>query len=176
MAEDLKDPNVQVKEFDLKDHKWKINDKWYYLLDRMPPRRYVEYLKVVPEVVFNTTFQGMHDTLLKIWKLSTGGNDLIGNMHGISHLSFNQISAIADFDNKEVPKIFHLCAIIMVREGEDVKECDENVIRDKIQDFMNCEYSIESFFLLVRHSVPHFTEAYNNLQQLTNQDLSELVS
>lgn len=175
MAENL-DPNQQIKEFDLKEHKWLINGKWYYLLTKMPPRRYVEYLKLLPEVFFNTTFKGMYDTLSKIWQNSTSGNDVLGALHSNAELAYNQMASIVDLDRKEVPKILEFCAIILVREGEYLSECDENTIRDKVDDFMSDTYSVQSFFFLAMHSVPHFTEIYNKLKQDLNSTISEAAS
>ena len=177
MAENLdsKDPNKQVKEFDLSTHKWLINGRWYYLLSKMPPRRYVEYLKLLPEVFFNTTFVGLYNTCHKTWQYATSGNDVLGNMHAIAELNFNQMKAVTDFDRLEVPKLFAFCAVIMVREGEDVSKCDENILMDKVQDFMSDTYSTDSFFLLAKHSVPHFIEVYNSLTENLNQEISKAI-
>lgn len=177
MAENIdpKDPNNQILEFDLREHKWLINGKWYYLLSKLPPRRYVEYLKLLPEVFFNTTFAGLYETCQKSWQYATSGNDLLGSLHAIAETNYNQLSAIVDFDKKEYPKVYEFCAVIMAREGEVVKDIDENLILDKIDDFMNSEYSHDSFFFLATHSVPHFSEVYSKLQENLNQEIKKVL-
>lgn len=171
---DPRDPHHRMKEFDLKEHKWLINGKWYYLLTKMPPRRYVEYLKLLPETVFSTSFTGMYETLQQIWQNSTSGNDIIAAMHSNAELAYNQIKSIVDFTQRDHPKILEFCAVILCREDEDLKELELKDIEDKVSDFMADSYTMESFFLLAQHSIPHFTTVYNRLRaDLTETAMSK---
>lgn len=174
MAENL-DPNSQIKEIDLSQTSWEINGKKYYLISKMPPRRYVEYLKILPEAFFNTTFAGMHSVLHKIWANCTRGNDVLGALHSSAELAYNQIKAIADLSNRNYPKILEFCAVILVREGEDLTDYDQNIAQEKIEDFMGDTYSMDSFFLLAMHSVPHFSEIYSNIQEELKSKLEEVT-
>lgn len=70
---------------------------------------------------------------------------------------------------RQTPAILKLCALFIIREGEDIRVVDEAVIEDKINDWRQEGLDMRFFFAFALRSIPGFFAAYKAVSPATSQ-------
>ncbi len=152
----------QIKHIDLATGKFKANGNQYYIQSELSLERYVAYLKMTTELSFNTDFDGMNQTLNKIFKAVSSGNDILDAIRVTRELAYNQINAIADFSSREVPSILRFCTLFINTDDEDIARFDDRIVDQKIENWTEEGYAIDDFFFLAANFIPSFRGAFQS--------------
>jgi hypothetical protein len=150
--------------------------KTFYIQYSLSTTRFVEYLKRIPKLSFNTTFRGMYGTLSEIWTLASSGNDMIGAIGGIREKAMNQLIAVKRFDENEIIDVIDLCALFCNMPGEDVSKFEEALHHEKCLILQNEGYDKDDFFLLLTKLIDGLHEASQKIRSLKSQSESNDIS
>lgn len=162
----MSEPKQKV--LDINSGRVQVGSETYYIQYSLSTNRYVEYLKRIPKLTFNTTFPGLYKTMSDIYMLASTGNDMIYAIGQIRELSINQLNAIKRFDDTEIPDVIDFCALFINREGEDVSKFDVSIHESKKQALAQEGYDISGFFQLQVNLIEGFSKAYREIQSLPN--------
>jgi|GEM_PF-3601949 len=158
------------KEIDIPSGVIAANGKRFHVTYSLSTTRYVEYLKQLPKLTFNTTFRGMYDTLSKIYMAASSGNDMIGAIQQARELSINQLNAIKRFDDAEIPDVISFCALFLNEAGEDISKFDQAMHDEKVSTLHQEGYDVSGFFQLQVNLIDGFSSAFLKIQSLPNQE------
>jgi hypothetical protein len=64
--------------------------------------------------------------------------------------------------------VLKMCALFLVRDGEDLRTIDDQMIKDKIDDWRNEGIDMGYFFTFALLSIPGFLAAYKAVSQTTS--------
>lgn len=157
----------QLKTIDVKTKEFTANGKKYYIMDKISAERYKEYEKLVPVLTFGIGFNEIYSNLMKLWENLNKQN--FADSAVICHNIMKGISTIDD--PKRVHPAHMMAALVINREGEDVRGYDEQLMKDKIQDWIVEGYDMMSFFGLSLSSIHGFKET---LLKYTQENLTIL--
>lgn len=149
------------KRIDIQSGKFEANGRTYYIqMDTLKLARYVAYMQLQQKLAFGTDFQGLYNTLTKIWNAASSGNDILKALADIRELSYNQLNAVVDFVGREHPEILRFCALFINAEDEDIGKWDERIVDQKITDWIEEGLDIQDFFSLAAGYSPGFLSAF----------------
>jgi hypothetical protein len=138
-------------------------------MDRITPERWKEYEKLVPVLTFGLSFDQMFQNLTKLWEHLN--KQKFGDASVICH---NMMKGIADAnDPKRVHPSLMMAALVINREGEDVRVYDEQLMREKIADWTAEGLNMLGFIALSQASIHGFKET---LIKYTQENLTILES
>lgn len=159
----------EIKSLTLKEKEFTANGKRYFVMDKISPERWKEYEKLVPVLTFGLSFESMFANLSKLWEHLN--KQKFGDAAVICH---NMMKGITDAnDPKRVHPALMLAALVINQEGENVKTYDEQVMRDKINDWTVEGLDMLGFIALSRVSIQGFNET---LIKYTQENLTILES
>lgn len=161
-------PAPEPKLIDINSGKIPVGNRILYIQGNLSSIRYVEYLKRLPRLTFRVTFEGMYDTLSKIYMAASSGNDMIYAIQQARELSMNQLDAIKRFDDNEIPDIIDLCCLFLNWEGEDISQFDHAIHEAKKQELTREGYDISSFFHLAGNLIEKFPAAYQQMHNMVS--------
>lgn len=147
----------KVKRLDYKERQFVANGNEYTILESIPLSRYIEYQKLVPKLAFGVTFIEIFNNLKKAYELQNTGKRY-ADVAVIIHNILNGIKEIED--NTRHDAALQICALIIVRKGEEVGKIDKDLMNDKINDWALEGYEINGFFHLALTSIEGFRETF----------------
>lgn len=156
-----------IKSIDLNQKEFTANGRKYIILDKITPERYKEYEKLVPELTFGLGFAQIYANLQKIWEYLNKME--FGNASVVCHNTMKGIKNIDD--SKRIHPALMMAALVIVREDEDCKVYDKQLMLEKINDWQSEGLDMLSFFALSLNSIQGFREA---LIDYTNKNLNEI--
>jgi len=161
---------TEVKRLDLSKSTFEANGVKYRFSSNMCIDRFIEFERLQAHVGFGKDFQNMYTVLKDTYELLNKGKlaDASVKIH-------NLIQGIATNLDKRDHPILEMCALFINREDEDVKTYDEDVMKQKIEDWRKEGYSIEDFFQLAFNFVEGFIPAYNEIIQDISDKAEEMV-
>jgi hypothetical protein len=159
----------QPKTLDIPSGKLTAGGEQYFIQYSLSTNRYVEYLKRVPRLTFHATFEGMYDTLAKIYTAASSGNDMIYAIAQARELSWNQLDAIRRFDENEIPDIIDFCCLFINKVGEDVSQFDHAIHEQKKAAISREGYDISGFFTLAFSVIENLKPAYHKIKSVHDQ-------
>ncbi len=140
----------------------------FFITPSLSTTRYVEYLKKVPRLTFRVTYEGMYDTLSKIYTATASGNDMIFAIQTAKELAWNQLDAIRRFDENEIPEIIDFCALFLNRPGEDLSKFDAAIHEQKKQILSQEGYDVGCFFGLAFGLIENLSASYHKIRSVAN--------
>lgn len=164
---------MAIKRIDIQSGKFEANGRTYYIQENLSLRRYTEYLKLSNEISFGVTFNEIYQTLNKIWKACSTGNDILAAINTCRELSYNQINAVVDFASREHPTILRFCALFINAEDEDLAKYDDRIVDQKINDWIEEGLDIQDFFYLAARYNPEFIVAFKELKGAPSEKRAE---
>ena len=153
----------ELKKIDIQSGTIQVGDRTGYIQPVLSTIRYVEYLKKLPKLTYNTTFAGMYDSLTKIYMATSAGNDMIYAIQQAREISWNQLDAIRRFDENEIPDIIDFCALFINFDGEDVSRFDHANHEAKKLALHQEGYDVSSFFSLAYNLIESLPAAYRKI-------------
>jgi len=153
----------------IKDRVFIANGKKYYIADKICIDRWKEYEKLQIRLTFGIGF-------LEIFSNLTAAFELLNKQKfaQAAVVIHNVLSGIKDAETPErMPDALMMCALVMNREGEDVKVYDEQVALDKIEDWRAEGLDMLSFFAWALNSINGFKQTYISfIEELANKAMS----
>ncbi len=160
-------PEPIQKQIDIASGRITAGDETLYIQYTLSTTRYVEYLKRIPKLSFNTTFKGLYDSLSQVYMLCSTGNDMIFAIGKCRELALNQLEAIKRFDESEILDVIDFCALFINREGEDISKFDHSIHESKKEALSKEGYEVSGFFQLQVNLIDGFSQAYRKIQELS---------
>ena len=162
---------METKRLDLSKGTFEANGVKYFFSSQMSIDRFIEFERLQAHVGFGKDFKNIYE------KLKTAYDHLNKNkLADAAVIIHNLVNGIAqNLEGREHP-ILYMCALFVNREGEDIKLYDEDVAKQKIDDWRKEGYSIEDFFQLAFNFVEGFIPAYNEIIQNISQEAEAMVS
>lgn len=152
MANEVKTIDLfKVKTFEANGHKYHVSKK-------ISIPRWREYEKLEPRLTYGVDFDAMFKQLKKAYEAL---NTKAGNIADAAVILHNLMSGIKDIENemREHPALL-MCALVINREGEDTGVFDEQIQREKIEDWRKEGFDVLPFFTFALFSIQGFRETY----------------
>lgn len=162
---------MEAKRIDLSKSTFEANGVTYRFASTMCIDRFIEFERLQAHVGFGKDFKNIYD------RLKTAYEHL--NKNGLADAAViihNLINGIAEnLDGREHP-VLSLCALFINRDDEDAGKYDEDLMKQKIDDWREEGYSIEDFFQSAFNFVEGFIPAYNEIIQNISEEAEKAVS
>lgn len=147
-----------TKKLDLNSGSFTANGSNYKIATEIPLSRYIEFKKLHPRLVYGMDHETLAKNLIKAFTFLNSPKPEPANAAIIIH---NIISGIKDIDDpsREDPALM-ICALIIIKDGEDVGTYDKELCISKIRDWEKEGYEPDSFFELALISLKNFKKTF----------------
>lgn len=148
---------IETKQFDPNCKEFVANGKKYFVNNKLSIARYEEYEKLQPRLAYDIDFENMFRQHKQQYQFLNDRKfaDAAVSLH-------NLMSGIRDLlDSKREHPALLMCALAIVGEKEDPGVYDENVQKEKIEDWRKEGYAMEGFFLFAAGTMKGLPKAYN---------------
>lgn len=135
-----------LKKLDLNNKTFKANGHNYTILESVPLSRYKQFQKLSVKLAYGMSIQEIIKNCIQGFKLLNQPKPEPVTAGMIFHNIANGAKDIED-DNRHDPALM-ICALIIVRDGEDIGTYDEQLCIDKISDWGKEGYEPNGFFHL----------------------------
>lgn len=160
--------NLKVKFFDLDKGQFKINGTTYYYQPQLKTRRQLKFDQLSSVIGFSGSFEAIIGILKTAHTALTSSNNVTQAIINSSNIIYDGLKQVTDakkwHDEELVPYVYQMAGLIFVKEGEDTKEFNEVVLRQKYEDFKNSHYSYTAFFLLCLNHIAEFAKIYEEIK------------
>lgn len=160
----------KLKEIDLSTGKFEANGQNYTILDRVPMSRYRLFKKESIKLVYGNDIETLMKNCAKGYAFCDSAQPKPASAGIIFHNIMNGLKDLED-ESREDPALL-ICALIIVRDGEDVGSCDKELFKEKIRDWEKAGYEVDGFFALALTSLTNFKKVFQlftALQQAESQ-------
>lgn len=167
MAEEP-DLKGKVVELPLDTKAFEANGRKYHVSGSLSIDRYEAYELLQVEMGFARTFQQFQEQAEKALSLC---NHMAGGQPVFADLAITLRELVMGctlVGTKQTPAALKLCALFIIREGEDQKTIDDNTIAEKIDDWRKEGISMTYFFQFALYSIPGFILAYKRVSQTSS--------
>ncbi len=156
---------TEVKRLDLSKSTFVANGNTYRFSKTMCIDRFIEFERLQAHVGFGKDFKNIYDVLKETYELLNKGKmaDAAVKIH-------NLLNGIAMNLEKRDHPILEMCALFLNRDDENVKEYNEDIMKQKMEDWRIEGYSIEDFFQLAFNFVEGFIPAYEEIIQNISEE------
>lgn len=152
---------MELKQIDFKDREFMANGRKYIISNKISIRRYAEYQKLIPGLTFGLGFDEIFKNLKQAYNHLNKQN--FADSAVILHNVMNGISNVEE--TARIHPALKMAALFINREDEDLKLVDEELIKQKIEDWTEEGYNISDFFTLSLNSIEGFREAFQEYTQ-----------
>lgn len=159
-------PVRALKRLNYKEKTFMANGHQYTILDAIPLARYIKYQKLVPRLSYGVTFPEMFKNIKQAYELLNAGKRY-ADVGVILHNIMNGIKDVEDESRHE--SALMICALIIVREDENVNVIDEQLFKEKINDWAEEGFEVNGFFHLAFLSIEGFRETFVEYIQKQSQ-------
>jgi len=149
----------ELKKIDLKEGKFTANGHNYSILSAIPLSRYKAFKKLQIRLAFGMDTKTLLQNCKKAFAYLNSPKPEPANSAIIIHNIMNGIADIED-ESREDPALM-ICALIIVREGEDEGSYDEKLCAEKIADWEKEGFGPDDFFQLALISMENFKETFD---------------
>jgi len=157
---------MNLKELDFKSKEFTANGRKYIISDKISIERYMEYQKLVPLLTFGTNFEEMFQQLKKAYAHLNKQN--FADSAVIIH---NILSSVGNVEQtSRVHPALKMAALFINREDEDCAIYNEEITKDKIEDWTKEGFNISDFFTLALSSISGFRQAYQEFIKSESQE------
>ena len=156
------------KEIDIPSGRLTAGGETYFIQIRLSTNRYVEYLKKLPLLSFGVTFSDLYKGLSEIYTTTSSGNDMIYAIGHSRETSWNLLSGIKRFDEREVLDIIDFCALFLNKSGENVDAFDQALHDQKTMILQKEGYDHASFFTLAFSLIENYGNVYRKIKSVSN--------
>ena len=156
------------KTIDIQSGRLMAGGEEYFIQNTLSTVRYVEYLKKLPTLSFGVTFSQMYEALSKIYTFASSGNDMIYAIGQARELSWNLLSTIKRFDEREILDIVDFCSLFINKAGEDISKFDQALHDQKAAILQKEGYDHASFFTLAFSLIENYGNAYHRIKSVSN--------
>jgi hypothetical protein len=161
---------MEVKTIDPTKREFTANGNKYFITEKISILRYKQYEKLVPVLTFGLSFSTIYSNLGKAFALLNKPNPEPLNAGIILH---NIMKGIKDADDpSRLNPSLMMCALVILREGEDPTKFDESLMREKINDWTEEGLDMMGFIALSRSCIQGFNETLIESIQKTLESLS----
>lgn len=159
----------QLKRLDYKQREFIANGNEYIILDSIPLARYIKYQKLIPKLTYGVSFVEIFNNLRKAYELLNTGK----RQADVAVILHNMMNGIKDIENESRHEAaLQICALVIVRKGENIAEVNEQLFDEKINDWAEEGYEINGFFHLALLSIEGFRETFSEYILKQNQQTS----
>ena len=135
--------------------------------EKISTKRFREYEILSLMLAFSSDFKTFYTTLTEIIKQIEGLTN-IGQIFAILSKLKNLVAGIGNYTQNSEPKIIRFCALFCNEENEDVTKFENDMIKDKFDDWGHIP--ISDFFLLVSELIPSFKKSYQVVKKEQDQN------
>lgn len=145
------------------------NGRRYFIRTSLTVTRFEKFEQIQIRVGYGVDFRQLFNNLMKIYddlnnmKPADAAITVHGMMHGIK-------DKIEERENE----VLLLCSLFVCREGEDLTTYDDQLTRDKIEDWKKEGIAMESFFTLAFNLVNGFTPIYKQVSASISQEMTQV--
>lgn len=145
--------------------KFTANGNEYHVLNTIPLARYVLVreagIKIIEGVDnISDLIIGLREVYEKLNKQKFA--DSAVKIHNLM-VGLNEVSM------KQIPAAFVMAACLIARKGEDLSDCSDSMIEEKINDWSKEGYDAESFFRFALSRIVGLSEVLKGSSQSTSQ-------
>lgn len=134
--------------------------------EKISTKRFREYEILSLMLAFSSDFKTFYTTLTEIIKQIEGLTN-IGQIFAILSKLKNLVAGIGNYTQNSEPKIIRFCALFCNEENEDVTKFENDMIKDKFDDWGHIP--IADFFFLVSELIPSFKKSYQVVKRENEQ-------
>ncbi len=147
---------MEFKELKITDKQFEANGKIYVVSDKISINRYIEYQKTMPLLTFGTNFSEMFKQLKNAY------NHLNKQQFADSAVIIhNLLTNVANVEeSSRIHPALKMAAMFINTKEEDITVYDEELTKQKIEDWSKEGYSISDFFTLSLNSISGFRDAF----------------
>ena len=150
----------EVKHLDQTKSYFVANGKKYHITKKLCIERWRHFEDLQALVGFGRSFDDLFNAFKEIWNfLDDKGGAKTASAAIICH---NAMTGIKTKMEERYHPALLICALFINGEGENEKIYDDEVIKNKIEDWQTEGYDINDFFQLAWNLVPSFIEAYKD--------------
>lgn len=153
----------ELKKIDLEKGWFMAAGKKYVIETQFSIERYAMYQRLQIEAGFGVAFKDMFDNWERVVTLA---NAL--KFSEIVILAYNMSRGMLKLEEKE-PLMLKMCALFINEENEDRRSITDDMVTEKINDWKEEGYAIESFFQLALNTINGFIESWKNLTQAISE-------
>lgn len=147
-----------LKKIDLTTGKFTANGQNYTVLKNIPLSRYRQFKKLQPRLIYGMDTKTLFQNCLRSFNYLNSPKPEPANAAIILHNIMSGIKDVDD-DSREDAALL-ICALIIVRDGEDIGVYNEALSSEKIRDWEKEGYEPDGFFLLALTSINAFKETF----------------
>lgn len=157
---------TEVKKLDLTQTSFTANGKKYHIRRSLCIERWRYFEDLQALVGFGRSFDDIFIAFKEIWNaLDDKGGAKTATAAIICHNAMTGIKT--KLEQRHHPALM-ICTLFINYEGEDEKIYDEEIMKQKIEDWQKEGYDINDFFQLAWNLVPSFIEHYSEDIQNTS--------
>jgi hypothetical protein len=142
----------------------KTPEHTYTMVESLPVDKYVEFLMLQNEVAYGYTFKDINMKHKEIYD-ALNKTDFV-QASAILHNLMNAI--LTGIDKRNMP-ILRLCALFLIREDEDATKYNEQINKEKLQDWHASGIDFKDFFHLAAVLVPGLLTALDEISRTISQ-------
>lgn len=162
---------MNFKEIDFKSKEFMANGHKYIISDKITIRRFAEYQKLMPRLTYGLGFDEIFKNLKTAYANLNKQN--FADAAIIIHNVMNGISNVEE--SSRIHPALKMAALFINRENEDIKDYNEELIKEKIEDWAKEGFNMSDFFTMSLNSISGFREAYQEYIQ-KNKELEDMSS
>ena len=155
---------MEVKELKLTDKRFEANGKTYIVSEKISINRYIEYQKTMPLLTFGTNFEEMFKQLKNAYNHLNKQN--FADSAVIIHNMLTNVAKVEE--SSRIHPALKMAAMFINTKDEDVSVYDEELTKQKIEDWSKEGYSISDFFTLSLNSISGFRDAFQEYTEKKN--------
>jgi len=138
---------IELKEFT-------ANGVNYKVIDKLSIERWKAYQKMAPRLAYGLSFEELYENLNRLY--GHLNKQKFADAAVVCHNMMNGIHGIED--EKRIEPALLICALMIVRENEDLSKWDIDLARQKIDDWTKEGLAVDDFFMVALNTLKGFRE------------------
>jgi hypothetical protein len=156
---------VGLRKLDPETRSFEANGQRYTAVTSLTVERYEAYELYQAEIGIGRTFEEIQGSINRAFELC---NEVATGKKVFAELAvlLHDLSIGCTLVGTTQPHaVLKLCALFLVREGEDLRTIDDQLVQDKITDWKEAGIDMGYFFAFALRSIPGFLAAYRAASQ-----------
>ena len=156
---------VGLRKLDPETRSFEANGQRYTAVTSLTVERYEAYELYQAEIGIGRTFEEIQASINRAFELC---NEVATGKKVFAELAvlLHDLSIGCTLVGTTQPHaVLKLCALFLVREGEDLRTIDDQLVQDKITDWKEAGIDMGYFFAFALRSIPGFLAAYRAASQ-----------
>lgn len=164
--------NNGLNKIDFDRKKFVSCGKTYHIIDNFGYKRLSVFLDKIPVIAMGKTALECTQAMATVFRMLTNGNDLMAAQFSAANYLYNFLESAKDTASNEylfnnLDLYLEFCALFCVTPSEDVTQWNEEIAKQKIEDWKKDMNMMDFFFLAKKqvHMLPTLLLDIQNFKQ-----------